>query len=197
VSALTLASKSPSRAAILRAAGVAFETVDSGVDEAAAKVELARARADPRQVAEHLSTLKAAAVSRQRPGLVIGADQTLELDGALHDKAASCAEARARLLALRGRDHLLHTAVVVAESGQVIWRRTETPRLVMRAFSDVFLEDYLAQAGEALLGSVGCYHLEGLGVQLFDLIEGDYFAILGLPLAPLLAFLRVRRVLIT
>ena len=189
---VVLASKSASRSAMLRAAGVAFETAGAGVDEAAAKAELLAKGAGPREIAEHLARLKALAVSAGRPGLVIGADQTLDLDGRLFDKAETCAEARAHLTALRGRAHSLHTAAVVAEDGEIVWRATESPRLTVRGFSDEFLDGYLARGGAALLGSVGCYLLEGEGAQLFERIEGDYFAVLGLPLLPLLEFLRSR-----
>jgi septum formation protein len=190
VSVIVLASKSPSRAAVLRGAGVDFETADSGLDEAAVKAELAAQGADPRSVAERLAQLKAESVSSRRPGFVVGADQTLDLDGVLYDKAATCAEARDRLLDLRARTHRLHAAVAVAKDGALIWTITESPRLTMRAFSDAFLDAYMASAGEALLGSVGGYYLEGVGAQLFERIEGDYFAVLGLPLLPLLEFLR-------
>ena len=187
---VTLASRSVSRSAMLRAAGVAFEAVGGGVDEAAAKAGLLAGGASPLRVAERLAAMKAVAASTGRPGLVIGADQTLDLDGVLFDKAATPAEARERLVALRGRPHHLHSAVAVAEDGAVIWKTTDSPRLTMRAFSDAFLDGYLTRGGEALLGSVGCYLLEGEGAQLFERIEGDYFAILGLPLLPLLDLLR-------
>jgi len=192
VTELILASRSASRGAVLRGAGIAFKAMESGVDEAAVKAELARIGADPRQVAVQLAERKALAVSAHRPGLVIGADQTLELDGALYDKAGTVHEARARLSQLRGRTHLLHAAVAVASGGDVLWRTVESPRMIMRAFSDGFLDAYVAAAGDALTASVGCYYLEGLGAQLFERIEGDYFAILGLPLLPLLEFLRGR-----
>ncbi len=129
-------------------------------------------------------------VSAAAAGLVIGADQTLDLDGGLIDKAGSLAEARERLQALRGRPHKLHAGVVVARDGQPIWRELKSATLWMRDFSDGFLDDYLAAEGEAVLGSVGCFRLEGLGVQLFERIEGDYFTILGLPLLGLLDLLR-------
>ncbi|HEY1749999.1 MAG TPA: Maf family protein [Caulobacteraceae bacterium] len=190
---IVLASKSRSRAAILSGAGVPYETEDSGVDEAALKARLLAQGATPRDVAERLGEAKALAVSARRPGdIVVGADQTLDLAGQLFDKAADVAEARARLVAMRGRGHALHGGLVVAEGGAVVWRTTETSRLWMRGFSDAWLDGYLARGGEALLGSVGCYLLEGEGAQLFERIEGDYFAILGLPLLPLLAFLRER-----
>ena len=188
---IVLASKSRSRAAVLAGAGVAFEMEDSEVDEAALKAGLLAEGAGPRQVAERLGEAKALAVSARRPGdLVIGADQTLDLDGALYDKAADLAEARQHLAAMRGRGHALHGGIVAAEGGEVVWRTTETSRLWMRRFSDAFLDGYLARGGEALLASVGCYQLEGEGAQLFERIVGDYFAILGLPLLGLLGCLR-------
>jgi septum formation protein len=187
-----LASKSAARAAVLRSAGVPFEAVDSGVDEGTAKADWLAKGAGPREVAEGLAERKAVAVSKDRAGLVIGADQTLDLDGALYDKAQDAAEARVRLTTLRGRRHLLHSALVVANDGAPVWRITESPALSMRRFSDAFLDDYLGRHGAAVLGSVGCYRLEDAGIQLFEKIEGDYFAILGLPLLPLLSFLRAQ-----
>jgi septum formation protein len=190
VTAVVLASTSASRMAVLRGAGVDFEAVSPGVDEDAAKAALLGDGAGPREVADALAELKAVRVSARREGLVIGADQTLDLDGALIDKPASLEEARERLLALRGRMHRLHAGVVVAQGGQPIWRDVQTSTLWVRPFSDAFLEDYLAREGEAVLKSVGCYRLEGLGAQLFTRIQGDYFAILGLPLLGLLDLLR-------
>jgi septum formation protein len=190
-----LASKSATRRAVLEGAGVPFESTGSGVDEETAKAELLATGASARQVAEALAERKALAVSRGRPELVIGADQTLEFEGRLYDKAETVADARDRLSALRGKPHQLHSAVVVAQGGAVVWRETESATLTMRGFSDGFLEDYLAAEGDAALGSVGCYRLEGMGVQLFSMIEGDYFTILGLPLMGLLELLRREGVL--
>ena len=190
---VVLASASASRAAILEGAGVAFEVLGAGVDETAIKARLLATGAAPRVIAERLAAEKSRQASRMRPeSLVIGADQTLELDGALVDKAANVSEARARLTALRGRTHRLHAAVAAAEDGEIIWRQVESPTLTARNFSDAFLEGYLARAGERVLTSVGCYFLEGEGSQLFDRVEGDYFAVLGLPLLPVLAMLRER-----
>jgi septum formation protein len=190
VTPVTLASTSAARAAILEGAGVAFEIVPPGIDEAVAKRQLAAGGAPPRQVAEALARMKALAVSKDRPGLTIGADQTLELDGALHDKAADLLEARRGLEQLRGRTHALHAAVTVARDGAPVWEHVETARLTMRAFSASFLDGYLARAGKSALAWVGGYQLEGEGAQLFETIDGDYFAILGLPLLPLLETLR-------
>jgi septum formation protein len=189
VTALVLASKSAVRARLLAAAGVSFRAVDSGVDEAAAKAALSGL--DPRSMALALAEAKAAAVSARSPeALVIGADQTLDVDGALFDKAETLAGARARLLMLRGREHQLHAGLAVARDGRIVWREIAGATLAMRDFGETFLDGYLARNGRAALSSVGAYELEGEGVQLFERIEGDYFTILGLPLMGLLAFLR-------
>lgn len=188
--AVVLASTSAARRAILKAAGVEFETQAPAVDEGAAKTSLAAEGLTPRDMADALAEMKALKVSRRRGGLVIGADQTLDLDGALIDKAPTMLAARERLLALRGRRHKLHSAVVVALDGVVIWRQVETATLIMRSFSDVFLDQYLAAEGDGVLWCVGCYRLEGQGAQLFERIDGDYFSILGLPLLGLLDLLR-------
>lgn len=188
---IVLASKSPSRQAILRAAGVPFDVMGSGVDEEAAKTQLLAEGQGPREIADYLAEAKAVAVSKALPGaIVIGADQTLDLDGALLDKVETMSQGRTRLRELRGRRHQLHSAVVVAQHGMPIWRWLESPSLVMRAASDGFIDAYLTRHGEALLGSVGVYQLENDGVQLFEEVDGDYFAILGLPLTPVLNLLR-------
>jgi septum formation protein len=187
-----LASNSRSRADVLRGAGVPFEIVGSDVDEEAIKTRMLAEGRGAKAIAAALAEHKALAVSHGRPGLVIGADQTLELDGRLYDKAATLAEAKTRLQTLRGKTHQLHAAVAAAESGKVVWRDLVTAALHMRDFSDAFLDAYLAAEGDAALGSVGCYRLEGPGSQLFSTIDGDYFAILGLPLLGLLDLLRQR-----
>jgi septum formation protein len=192
---LTLASQSTARRAVLEHAGVPFEAVVSGVDEEVLKDRLLAGGYGPKAIAEALAEEKALAVSAGRPGLVIGADQTLELEGQLYDKVDTRAEARTRLAALRGRAHHLHSAISVAQAGRVVWRETESATLLMRNFTDAFIDSYLDDEGAAALGSVGCYRLEGSGVQLFERIEGDYFAILGLPLLGLLGFLRREGVL--
>ena len=187
---IILASKSAARTAVLTGAGVAFQTHVSGVDEEAVKTALLADGGTPRDVADALAELKAVKISRGRPGFVIGADQTLEFEGGLYDKAETVDAARTRLKLLRGKPHKLHSAVVVAKDGQPIWREIATCTLTMREFSDDYLETYLAIEGPDALGSVGCYRLEGPGAQLFSKIEGDYFAILGLPLLGLLDLLR-------
>ena len=192
---IILASKSAARRAVLQGAGVPFETAVAGVDEDAAKIELLAKGASPKDVAEALAEQKAVRISSARPGLVVGADQTLEFEGGLYDKVDTVAAARERLKLLRGKPHQLHSAVVVARDGAPIWRDTVSATLAMRDFSDAFLEAYLAEEGEAALGSVGCYRLEGPGAQLFARIEGDYFTILGLPLLGLLDLLRQHEVL--
>lgn len=190
-----LASRSAARSALLRGAGVSFEAADSGVDEAALKTVILAGGAGPAEVASALAREKALAVSRRGPGLVIGADQTLDFEGRLHDKPLSLAEAADRLRAMRGRAHRLHAAVAAARDGVVIWEALSSAELIMRTFSDAFLEAYLAGEGEEALSSVGAYRLEGPGVQLFSEIRGDYFTILGLPLTGLLELLRREGVL--
>jgi septum formation protein len=192
MSRVTLASASSIRADMLRRAGVDLDVAISGVDETAIKSALLADGAPPREIADVLADAKAVKVSRRRPGLVIGADSTLELDGRLYDKPQDMAEARRHLTAFRGKPHRLHSAAVIAEDGAPVWRHIATATLHVRDFTDDFLDRYMDAEGETLLSSVGCYRLEGPGVQLFDRIEGDYFAILGLPLLPVLDYLRMR-----
>lgn len=192
---LTLASKSAARAQLLRGAGVAFDMASAGVNEDALKTELLSHGTSPAEIAGALADSKALAVAWDVEGLVIGADQTLDFEGRLFDKAASIEEARERLRMLRGRPHKLHSAISVARGNEILWRETETATLHMRDFSEAWLEDYLQRNSDAALTSVGCYQLEGEGVQMFDHIDGDYFVILGLPLFGLLSFLRRQGVL--
>lgn len=175
---------------MLEAVGLVFEVDAPRVDEEAAKLSLRAEGLRPRDQADALAELKALSISRSRAGFVIGADQMLAVEGDVLDKPKDADEARAHLLRLRGRTHELVTAAVVAREGAIIWRHIDTPKLRMRAFSDAFLDDYLARAGADVLHSVGAYQLEGLGGQLFERVEGDYFSVLGLPLLPLLTFLR-------
>lgn len=197
MSRIILASKSASRSALLAGAGVAFETASPGVDEDAVKSELLSTGASPREIAAALADRKAVKIVAAPSDLVIGADQTLELEGGLYDKVDTIEAARARLEQLRGQTHLLHAAVAVARCGAVIWRDLVTVSLTMRDFSDPFLDDYLRTEGPQALSSVGCYRLEGPGAQLFARIDGDYFAILGLPMMGLLDLLRQEGALAT
>lgn len=187
---IVLASASPSRIALLTSAGVAFTTRPAPIDERAVESPLIAAGATAAEIASALAAAKAVAVGRQMPAaIVIGADQTLALDGRRWTKPATLAEARQQLGRLSGRTHQLHTAAAVGD-GAVVWRHRQTAALTMRPLSDAVIDGYLARVGGAALLSVGAYQIEGPGIQLFDAIDGDYFAILGLPLLPLLTFLR-------
>jgi septum formation protein len=194
---LVLASASAARRALLAGAGLRFEAVAAAVDEAAIK-EAAQAEAiPPADAALMLADAKAERIARRDPeALVIGCDQLLVCDGQWFDKPTDPAAARAQLRRLRGRRHELVTAVVCHRYGRRIWQHVALPRLWMRNFSEAFLEAYLAAEGERVTQSVGGYRLEGPGVQLFARIEGEYAAILGLPLLPLLGFLRDHGVLL-
>jgi len=186
---LVLASQSATRLRLLAAAGVAVRADPSEIDEGAIKANYRRGQGDACTSA--LAAAKAERVARRHPGaLVIGADQILECDGVRFDKPRDAAEARAQLASLRGRVHELVAAIAVVRDGALLWRHVENARLTMRWFSDAFLDDYSAAMGSALCDTVGGYALEGLGAQLFERVDGDYFAILGLPLIPLLGFLR-------
>jgi septum formation protein len=189
---LILASKSRARAAVLSAAGLTFDQIGSGVDEDALKESLRADGASVAKQADLLAETKAIRVSLSHAGLVLGCDQMLDLDGQGLDKVSTRAEAADVLRRLRGKTHVLQGAIVACIGGAPVWRHLAQPRLRMRNFSDAFLEDYLDAIGEAAFESVGCYQLEGLGVQLFDRIDGDYFSILGMPLLPLLQWLRDR-----
>ncbi|MFZ1106173.1 MAG: Maf family nucleotide pyrophosphatase [Hyphomicrobiaceae bacterium] len=192
VSGLVLASASPFRRRLLEAAGVAFRVVPAKVDEGAIK-RGPGAGLGPAALAETLAAAKAEAVSREcGNALVIGSDQVAALGSRIFDKPADLAEARAHLEALRGKTHRLFTAVTLAQNGHTVWRQSESATLTMRAFSDDFLDRYLAEGGTRLCQMAGAYEIEGRGIQLFERIEGDHFTIVGLPLVPLLAELRAR-----
>lgn len=186
---LVLASQSAARRTMLENAGVAFEARVAGVDEESIKA--ASGDLDAAALAVRLAQAKALAVSRNDDAAwVLGSDQTLAFDGGLVSKAVSLESARERLKAMRGRTHQLHSGAALAVKGEIVWSGVDTVEMRMRDFSDAFLEAYLAAEGEALLSCVGSYRLEGLGSQLFEAVDGDYFTVLGLPLWPVLAELR-------
>jgi septum formation protein len=189
---LVLASRSDIRGKILAAAGLRFEIRPSQINERA--VEAKSGAADSAAVARYLARAKADAVAASLPGrLVLGADQTLARGAKRFGKPADRAEAADQLRALRGRTHELHSALALVRDKEIVFTCVDTARLIMRDFSDRFLNDYLDMAGDAAMNSVGGYQLEGIGIHLFERVEGDYFTILGLPLLPLLSFLRQSR----
>lgn len=187
---LVLASQSAARMAMLQAAGVAFATRPARIDEAA--VVAAMQGSPVRDVADRLAELKAVKVSLSCPGaLVLGADSMLEVEpGEWLQKPGSLTGLEQQVRRLRGRRHRIVSAVVIARDGQPLWRHAEVATLQVRAFSDAWLAAYIAACGEAMLASVGGYHIEGLGAQLFEKIVGDQFTVRGLPLLAVLAWLR-------
>ncbi|MGH6891781.1 MAG: Maf family protein [Dongiaceae bacterium] len=188
---LVLASGSATRARMLRGAGVAIEIAVPAIDEPELMASLNASGATTARVAEVLAEMKANRIAQRFPGrLVLGCDQMLECEGLWLDKPADRNHAREQLKMLRGRTHSLVTSAVLVRDEERLWHHTDRAELRMRAFSDAFLEDYLAQAGDDILNSVGAYQLEGLGAQLFERVSGDFFTILGLPLLPVLAILR-------
>ena len=191
-----LASGSTVRAAMLRAAGVEI-TVDPGrIDEDAVKAAMKAEDAPPRDIADKLAEMKALRVSGRHSGrLVLGADQVLVHKQTMFDKPVDLEDARDHLQTLRGDTHQLLSAAVICMDGEPVWRHVGVARLTMRPFTDTFLDEYLAAFGDQVTTSVGGYHLEGLGAQLFARVEGDYFTVLGLPLLEVLGFLRARKVL--
>ncbi len=195
MSAVILASGSASRRALLSGAGVDARLIKPNVDEDAAKNTMRADAVSVRDQAMHLAELKAIKVSRSEPGLVIGGDQMLNLNGVAFDKPKDLAAAADHLRRLSGQAHTLETAIVIAENGEPVWRFLARPKLTVRTLSESFIADYIDRSGDALLSTVGAYQLEGLGAQIFSKIEGDYFSILGLPLLPLLDYLRVRGIL--
>jgi len=195
---LVLASASATRRKVLAAAGVSVTAQAASVDETAVKESLKAEGASPLQTAETLAELKAQRVAAKFPGaMVIGADQMLSCNGVWFDKPADPDHAAAHLRALAGKTHELSTAVCVVRNGGRLWHHNAVARLTMRPLSDAFIAAYLDSAGPQVLGSVGAYQVEGLGAQLFTAIEGDFFTILGLPLLPLMDFLRANKVLVT
>lgn len=196
MSALVLASASAARARLLADAGITAATDPADIDEAAIKQQCRRAGQSAADCALRLAEMKARTVAARHPDrLVLGADQLLDCDGTWFDKPRDRAEARDQLCALRGRSHALVTAAAIVGDGDMRWNAVDRPQITLRRFSDAFLDRYLAAMGDRVLKTVGGYELEGLGAQLMAGIDGDYFAILGLPLLPLLAYLREAQVL--
>ena len=191
---LVLASQSRARQMLLANAGIDFEAIPADIDERAVQQE-SRLTA-PGEIAALLAREKSLFVSAKRPDrFVVGADQTLALGSRLFSKPAGRGQAAEQLRALAGGTHELHSAVAVARDGKIVFADVSVARMTMRKLSEADIEAYLDEAGEAVTSSVGAYQLEGLGVHLFERIEGDHFTILGLPLLPLLAFLRSERLL--
>ncbi len=195
-----LASASAARAAMLRAAGVPVETMPARVDEAEMKRAMLAEGAPPRDIADALAELKAlrigGRIAEASPQtLVLGADQVLVCDDVLFDKPRDRADAAEQLRALRGKTHQLLSAAVIVAEGRPVWRHIGRAQLMMRPFSDHFLDDYLNRLGDTVTETVGGYHLEALGAQLFSRVQGDHFTVLGLPLLEILGFLRARGVL--
>lgn len=194
---LVLASESQSRKAMLDAAGVAYEPFPAAVDESAIKQALAAEGQPPRNIADALAEAKALKVSSRIPGaLVLGSDQLLALDdGTMLDKPESPDEAKAHLRMMSGKIHRLHAAAVIAENGQPVWRHVAIAKMFVRSLSDAFIDAYVDAEWDRIRWSVGCYQIEGRGAQLFDRIEGDNFTIMGMPLLPVLGYLRIRGIL--
>jgi septum formation protein len=188
---LVLASGSAARRTLLANAGLAFTVAPAALDERAAEAPLAAAGAAPADIALALAAAKATAVAASRPhDLIVGADQVLEIDGERLAKPADMEAARRQLLRLSGRSHRLHSAVACARGEGIAWQFAATATMTMRRLEPGSIGRYLAEVGPAALTSVGAYQIEGPGIRLFEAIEGDYFAILGLPMLPLLAYLR-------
>jgi septum formation protein len=190
---IILASSSRARLKMLQDAGVAVEALPARVDEEEIKRAMLAEGALPRDIADALAEMKAQRISRRVPAaLVLGADQVLVCGGRLYDKPTSRDDARGQLRALSGTSHELLSAAVIYEDGRPVWRHVGRAQLVMRTFTDAFLDDYLDHVGPSVLDTVGGYPLEGLGAQLFARVQGDYFTVLGLPLLEVLGFLRTR-----
>ena len=196
MSELVLASSSAARQKMLKAAGVDFRVSAADINEAGLMADLVSAGHEAAAIAGALAERKAVTVSRRQPGdLVLGGDQVLGFGKQILGKSRGLADLRALLLQLKGASHTLVSAAALARDGAILWQHVETVTLTMRDFSEAFLEDYLAAEGEAVLSSVGGYHYEERGAQLFERVDGDYFAILGLPLLPVLAALRAHGIM--
>jgi len=190
---ILLASASEIRLALLAAAGVTAIARPARIDEQAIRAAMEAEGASPRDLADALAEMKARKISEKNPSaLVLGCDQVLEMNRRTFAKPETPAEARAQLQSLRGQTHRLLSAAVLYENGQPLWRHVGEARLTMRAFSDAYLDDYLARNWDSIRHSVGCYKIEEEGIRLFSAVQGDHFTIQGLPLLPLLAYLATR-----
>ncbi len=190
---IILATQSAIRRTLLANAGIEFATETARIDERAIETALSGSDATPSDLAEILAIAKAEDVSARHPtALVIGCDQTLSLAGKVLHKCADMEAARRRLLQLSGRTHELNSAIAIAENGETTWQTVSIAHMSVRTLSPAFVGRHLAQAGDGIMGSVGAYQIEGIGIQLFEAVDGDYFTIAGLPLLPLLAELRRR-----
>lgn len=187
---LILASQSAARSQLLSQTGLTFDKIPAHLDEDGIKDDCLARGHSPKSVALRLAEAKAMHVATRHHGLVIGADQVLQLEKDLISKSRDLKEARALLKRMSGKTHYLHSAMALAENGYLVWSHVETAEMSVRPLSDHFIDTYLEQTGETILSSVGCYQLEGAGIHLFDAIRGDYFTVLGLPLLPLLAKFR-------
>ena len=190
---LILASASPIRLHLLKAAGLQVTALPARIDEDSLRAALEAEAASPRDIADALAEMKAQKLADKHPtALVLGCDQVLDFSGRAWGKPETIDAARTQLRTLRGKTHRLHSAIVLCDAQRPVWRHIGEARLTMRDFSDSFLDDYLARNWESIRSAVGCYKLEEEGVRLFSAIEGDYFTILGLPLVPLLGYLAQR-----
>lgn len=193
---LILASKSPFRATMLKNAGLVFDAITARIDERAVEAPLAKTNMPLADIAEILAVAKAEEVSsRFSDHIIIGSDQVMEFDGKQLHKPSTMEEARRRLLALSGKKHELHSAVVLIENGELLWSHVETTSIWFRKLTPEFVGHHLADVGEIALSSVGAYQIEGHGIQLIEKIEGDFFSIIGMPLLPLLKELRNMKIL--
>ena len=190
---LILASASKIRLQLLQNAGIQVDARPARIDEESIRTALQAENASPRDIADALADMKARKVAEKEPGaLVLGCDQVLDLDGAVWGKPASCEEARQQLKTLRAKTHRLHSALVVYDQARPVWRHIGTATLTMREFSDAWLDGYLSRSWPAIGDSLGGYQIESEGLQLFSVIDGDTFTILGLPMLPLLTWLGIR-----
>jgi septum formation protein len=194
---ITLASGSSIRKQILRDSGVIFDVEVKPIDEAAIKQSMIQEGASNVSIVSTLAELKSIKVSSETPGLVIGADQIMILDGVIYDKPKTREEARKRLITIRNKTHYLMGSVVVSEGGVSVWRHSSKVELKVRNITDKFIENYIDQEGDALLQTVGAYRFEKRGSQLFSSVKGDFFSVLGLPLLPLLEYLRTRNAILS